>query len=116
MFEPLQTFQKSSHHFCFWAGKFSLFYTFIQEKADKFFVRFTAIIIFPQRHDTVFSLYCATQRKKGILDSERNRKDAYTTKGFSSWRKHHIVSKNTIRRIVIKMQLRIMLLFQSARM
>ena len=80
MFEPFQTFQKSSYHFCFRASKFSLFYTFIQKKGDKYFVRFTAIIIFPQRRDTVFSLYCATQGKKGILDNERNRKDAYTTR------------------------------------
>ena len=109
-------FKKVHTIFVFGLVNFLYFYTFIQEKGDKFFVRFTAIIIFPQRRDTVFSLYCATQRKKGILDSERNRKDAYTTKGFSSWKKHHIVSKNTTRRIVIKMQLRIMLLFQSARM
>ena len=35
----------------------------------------------------MFCFYCATQRKKGTLDSEKNVKDAYTTKGFSSWKK-----------------------------
>ena len=35
----------------------------------------------------MFCFYCATQRKKGILDSERNIEDEYTSKGFSSWKK-----------------------------
>ena len=34
-----------------------------------------------------FASTCATQRKKGTLCSERNIEDAYTTKGFSSWKK-----------------------------
>ena len=87
MFEPFQSFRKNSHHFCFWTSKFLLFHTFIEEKRDKFFLRFTAIIIFPQRLDTLFCFFSATQRKKETLDSGRNRKDAYTTKGFSSWKK-----------------------------
>ena len=67
--------------------KFSLFYTFIPEKRDKFFLRSTAIIFFRHRLDAVFCFYCATQRKKETLVSERNIEDAYTTKGFSSWKK-----------------------------
>ena len=35
----------------------------------------------------MFCFYCATQRKKRKLDIERNLEDAYTTKGFSSWKK-----------------------------
>ena len=35
----------------------------------------------------MFCFYCATQRKKGTLDSKSNIEDAYTTKGSSSWKK-----------------------------
>ena len=87
MFEPSQTFQKISHHFCFRTSKFSLFYALVEEKRDKFLLRPTVIIIFPHRPDSVFCFYCATQRKKGIQVSERNIEDAYTTKGFSLWKK-----------------------------
>ena len=51
------------------------------------FLHSRAIIIFPDRLDTVFFFYCATQRKKGTMVSERNIGDAYTTKGFNSWKK-----------------------------
>ena len=37
--------------------------------------------------DAMFCFYCATLRKKGTLVSKKNIKDAYTTKGFSSWKK-----------------------------
>ena len=49
-----------------------------------FFLRSTTILIFPYRLDAVFYFYCATQRKKGTLDSERNIEHTYTAKGFSS--------------------------------
>ena len=87
MFEPSQTFQKISHCFCFPTSKVSLFYTFIKENRGKFFLRCTTIIIFCHRLNAVFCFYCAMQRKKGKQDSERNREDAYTSKGFSSWKK-----------------------------
>ena len=80
---------------------------FIEEKRDEFFLRSTVIIIF---------LYRLDAKKKLTLDIERSIEDAYTTNGFSSWKKtprcfeeHHI-------HIVIKVQLRIVLLFQSAKM
>ena len=79
MFEPSQTFKKNLYFFCFLTSKFTLFYTLIEEKRDKFFLRSTAIIIFPHRLDTVFCFYCAAQRKKRTLDSERNIEVANTT-------------------------------------
>ena len=35
----------------------------------------------------MFCFYCSTQRKKATLNNERNVEDAYTNKGFSSWKK-----------------------------
>ena len=87
MFEPSQTFQKISHFFCFSTSKFSLFAAFIEEQRDKFFLLSTVIITFPHRLDAVFCFCCATQRKKETLVRERNIEGAYTTKGFSSWKK-----------------------------
>ena len=112
-------FKKVHTIFVFGLVNFLYFYTFIQEKGDKFFVRFTAIS---------FSLRDVIRCFPSIV-LRKERKEYWTTKGiermhtlprmytlFSSWKKHHIASKNTTRHIVIKMQLRIMLLFQSAKM
>ena len=87
MFEPFETFQKISNTFFVFRLVNFLYSRRSLGKNDKFFPRSTAIIIFPHRLDAVFRFYCATQRKKGILVSERNIEDAYTTKVFSSWKK-----------------------------
>ena len=44
-------------------------------------------MIFSHRLDALFCFYCATQRKNGTLDNDRDIEDAYTNKGFSSWQK-----------------------------
>ena len=39
------------------------------------------------RNDCLLCYYCSTQSKQGTLLAERNKEDAYISRGFRSWKK-----------------------------
>ena len=87
MFAPSQTFKKCHILFVYRLVSFLYSTHSLKKNEISFSLQSTTIIIFPHKPDAVLCFYCTMQRKKGTLVSERNIEDAYTTKGFSSWKK-----------------------------